>query len=146
MVAAREPDVMSEFAGQYGPWALIAGASEGIGASYARLVAGRGVNVVLVARHAQPLVLTHHFGSLMAERWRRRHTHDLPWRRRWERPRCGPSASKAFDFVLAEALGLERGQRGVHVLGVAAGLTETARLAAFWGPTRRFPVRCHVAR
>lgn len=35
---------------KYGPWAVIAGASEGIGADYARLLAEQGVNCVLVAR------------------------------------------------------------------------------------------------
>jgi short-subunit dehydrogenase len=44
-----------EFSGRYGPWAVIAGASEGIGASYARLVAEMGVNVVLLARKPDPL-------------------------------------------------------------------------------------------
>lgn len=39
-----------DFAASYGPWALIAGASEGVGAAFARAVAQRGVNVVLLAR------------------------------------------------------------------------------------------------
>ena len=39
-----------EFAEQYGPWAVVAGASDGIGASVARLLGTRGVNVALVAR------------------------------------------------------------------------------------------------
>ena len=34
----------------YGPWAVIAGASEGIGASFARQLAEAGINVVLIAR------------------------------------------------------------------------------------------------
>ena len=38
------------FAHRYGPWALVAGASDGVGAAYARAVAERGVNVVLLAR------------------------------------------------------------------------------------------------
>jgi len=44
-----------EFAARYGPWALVAGASEGIGASIARLLGDRGVNVVLVSRRRQAL-------------------------------------------------------------------------------------------
>ncbi len=39
-----------DFAARYGPWAVVAGASEGVGASVARLLGERGVNVVLVAR------------------------------------------------------------------------------------------------
>jgi uncharacterized protein len=43
------------FAEQYGPWALIAGASEGTGASFARQIAAQGVNCILVARRERPL-------------------------------------------------------------------------------------------
>lgn len=45
----------SAFATNYGPWALIAGASEGIGAAFAESLAQRGLNVVLVARRQEPL-------------------------------------------------------------------------------------------
>lgn len=40
----------SAFADKYGPWAIVAGASDGTGAAFAEQVADRGVNVVLVAR------------------------------------------------------------------------------------------------
>jgi uncharacterized protein len=43
------------FADKYGPWALIAGGSEGIGASFAHKIAARGVNVLLLARKPEPL-------------------------------------------------------------------------------------------
>jgi short-subunit dehydrogenase len=40
---------------RYGPWALIIGGSEGVGAAFARKLAGRGFGVVLVARKEAPL-------------------------------------------------------------------------------------------
>ncbi|HKT03244.1 MAG TPA: SDR family NAD(P)-dependent oxidoreductase [Rugosimonospora sp.] len=43
------------FADRYGAWAVVAGASEGIGAAYATALVRRGVHVVLVARRAEPL-------------------------------------------------------------------------------------------
>ncbi len=42
---------MTEFAQKYGPWAVIAGASEGIGASLADQLASRGLDLVLIARN-----------------------------------------------------------------------------------------------
>ncbi len=39
-----------EFAQRYGPWALVVGASEGIGSAFAYGVAERGIHVALVAR------------------------------------------------------------------------------------------------
>jgi uncharacterized protein len=38
------------FASKYGPWALVCGASDGVGSAFAEGIAERGVNVVLVAR------------------------------------------------------------------------------------------------
>lgn len=46
---------MASFAERYGPWALIAGASEGLGAAFCRQLAARGLNVALVARREGPL-------------------------------------------------------------------------------------------
>jgi len=43
------------FAEKYGPWAVVLGASEGLGEAFARGVAARGVNVVVVARRSEPL-------------------------------------------------------------------------------------------
>jgi short-subunit dehydrogenase len=40
---------------KYGPWALIVGGSEGIGASFARKLAAGGLHLVLVARKPEPL-------------------------------------------------------------------------------------------
>jgi len=43
------------FAQQYGPWAIVAGASEGLGAEYAHELAARGLNLILVARREELL-------------------------------------------------------------------------------------------
>jgi uncharacterized protein len=43
------------FAEQYGPWAVIAGASEGTGRAFARQIAAGGVRCILVARREAPL-------------------------------------------------------------------------------------------
>jgi short-subunit dehydrogenase len=43
------------FATKYGPWALVAGASDGLGAAFAAGLAERGVNVVLLARRQEML-------------------------------------------------------------------------------------------
>lgn len=43
------------FAAKYGPWAVIAGASEGTGSCYAEELAGIGINLVLVSRRKEAL-------------------------------------------------------------------------------------------
>ena len=40
---------------RYGPWALVAGASDGIGEAFARQLAASGLGVVLLARRHEPL-------------------------------------------------------------------------------------------
>jgi uncharacterized protein len=47
--------MMSRMKDRYGPWAVVAGASEGIGAAFAEALAGHGINLVLVARRPEPL-------------------------------------------------------------------------------------------
>ncbi|MGE5601797.1 MAG: SDR family NAD(P)-dependent oxidoreductase [Nitrososphaerales archaeon] len=51
--AAREPQ--PTFRDRFGPWALIAGASAGLGAEYANQAAARGLNLFLVARRIELL-------------------------------------------------------------------------------------------
>ncbi|WP_373234696.1 SDR family NAD(P)-dependent oxidoreductase, partial [Mycobacterium marinum] len=43
---------------KYGPWAVIAGGSEGVGAEFARQLAGGGLNLMLIARAPGPLADT----------------------------------------------------------------------------------------
>ena len=43
------------FTERYGPWAIIAGASEGTGRAFARRVAAAGVQCILIARREEPL-------------------------------------------------------------------------------------------
>lgn len=43
------------FLERYGPWAIIAGASEGTGRAFARQIAAEGVNCILIARREGPL-------------------------------------------------------------------------------------------
>ena len=187
-----------DFAERYGPWAVVAGASEGVGAAVARQLGERGVDVVLVSRRQEALDevaatvasrtrtsrstsasrdaasalaeatadldvgllvynagadpnaslfldrpaevwqglvarncatvvgLTHHFGGLLAARgsggivlvssgaaWGGG-SHLAVY-----------SATKAFDLRLAESLWAELGPRGVHVLGMVLGETDT---------------------
>lgn len=44
-----------KFTDRYGSWAIVAGASEGLGAEYARQLASRGLNLVLIARRKEML-------------------------------------------------------------------------------------------
>jgi short-subunit dehydrogenase len=44
-----------DFLHRYGPWAVVAGGSEGIGAEFARQLAARGLRLLLIARRTEPL-------------------------------------------------------------------------------------------
>jgi short-subunit dehydrogenase len=43
---------------KYGPWAVVAGGSEGVGAEFATQLAAAGINLVLIARKPGPLLQT----------------------------------------------------------------------------------------
>jgi short-subunit dehydrogenase len=47
--------VAGNFVTRYGPWAAVAGASEGLGAAFADALAARGLNLLLLARRADAL-------------------------------------------------------------------------------------------
>jgi short-subunit dehydrogenase len=46
---------MHAFKSKYGPWAIVAGASEGLGAAFAEELAKRGLNLILIARRLEKL-------------------------------------------------------------------------------------------
>jgi short-subunit dehydrogenase len=60
-----EKEHRMSFRERYGPWALIAGASDGIGEAFARGIAERGVNVLLLARREE--LLSHLAEQIRAE-------------------------------------------------------------------------------
>lgn len=57
---------MSDFPRRYGQWALVAGASEGLGAAFAEQLAARGMNVLLLARRGDVLA---ELGKRLAEQY-----------------------------------------------------------------------------
>ena len=146
------------FAEKYGPWALVAGASDGVGAAFAEALAQRGLNVVLVARREAVL-------AQVADRIRSDHgvetrslaidlADDAAAQQIAEAtadlqigflvycagadPDYAPfldspntvayGASKAFDMVFAEALWAELRHSGVDVIGPILGKTDTPAL------------------
>jgi uncharacterized protein len=193
--------VSEAFRAKYGPWAVVAGASDGTGAAFAEELARRGVNVVLVARRgalldevaarldvetrvvvldlstndagealaaatadlevglfiynagsdprslllldqsiddlqalvrrncATPLHAAHHFGRRMVERGRGGLllvSSFAGWAGSAHIAVYG--ATKAFSTVLAEALWAEWRDRGVDVLALVLGATDTPTL------------------
>lgn len=47
--------VKTTFKEKYGPWALIAGGSQGIGEEFARKLASKGINLLIIGRREKPL-------------------------------------------------------------------------------------------
>lgn len=81
---------MKNFAERYGPWAVIAGASEGTGRAFARQVAAQGLNCLLIARRAAPL-------TALADEIRTEHKVDCVT------ATVDLAAADAFDRIVAAA-------------------------------------------
>jgi short-subunit dehydrogenase len=93
------------FRAKYGPWAMIAGASEGTGEWYARELAAAGLNLVLMARRQQVL-------AALAADLRARHGVEV------RTARIDLYDADAAQQVLAAAEGLEV---GLYVNNAGAG-------------------------
>jgi short-subunit dehydrogenase len=92
----HEPAAGDTVRARYGPWALVVGASDGIGAAFARALADRGLNVVLIGRR-EPLL------AQLAERLRTAHGVST------RVAALDAAASDGVAAVLAAAAGLDCG-------------------------------------
>ena len=115
---------------KYGPWALVTGASSGIGEQFARLLARSGVNLLLVARRGERL-------ASLAQELRRRRRLEV------EVVAADLAELDAVDRVVAAVgdrnLGLLVSNAGFGLKGGFAGM-ERARLEAMFNVNARAPM------
>ena len=98
----------SIFLDKYGPWALVAGASEGLGEAFAERLAARGMNLVLVARRESLLLQ-------VAERVRQAHHVEV-------RPVVADLSDSNVEFLMREETpGLEIGMLIYNAAHVPVG-------------------------
>lgn len=58
---------LSGFKEQYGPWAVVTGATDGIGKEYARELARLGINIILISRNIEKLTrVAQEIGNLIS--------------------------------------------------------------------------------
>src|SRR6267378_3303943 len=148
---------------QFGPWALVTGASSGIGPEFARQIAAAGINLVLVARREALLNevgrdITRDFGvqfrALTMDLSEEGFILRLAVRRRGGLILVGAmgaengipciandGAAKAYVHSLGEALHYEFKPLGVYVTVLAAGVTNTAVLEKFALDPKTMPMK-----
>ncbi len=108
-MTAEVSKASSKFAARYGPWALVAGGSKGLGAAFAEGIARRGINLLLAAREEEALKQT---------ALRLKKAYGIQVR------------TLALDLAGADFLGaLERGSRGLEI-----GLLVCNAASAYTGP------------
>jgi len=145
--------------GQFGPWALVTGASSGIGKEFARQIAASGINVVLVAR--RDTLLTE-LGRAISQEFNIQYralaidlsqegfiagladaTHDIDIGLVVSNAgtMANDGAAKAYVHSLGEALHYEFKPLGVRVTVLAAGFTDTAVLGKFGLDPKTMPMK-----
>lgn len=107
-VRTGEVASMDEFSERYGPVALVTGASSGIGSSFAKCLAGKGFDLVLVARRVERL-------EALAEEMRSEHGIEADVRRIDLAE--GDAAQQILDATSSRDVGLVVSNAGTGVKG-----------------------------
>lgn len=109
----------ARFRARYGPWALVAGGSDGIGAEFARRLASLGLNLVIVGRRTEALAET-------ATELQERHS----------------VAVRTLSLDLSERDGLE--ELFEETIGLEIGLVVCNAAVSIIGPFLEQPAEDHV--
>src|SRR2546422_350907 len=117
---------------RYGPWAVVVGAAQGIGAEFCRQLAARGFNLVMVALEDDELRARGRGGLILLSSMSALQGSPMV---------ATYAATKAFTLNLAESLWDEWRPSGVDVTAVVPGPTDTPGYRASaprpsrWTPT-----------